>query len=118
MPGLVQFDRPQRCWFWLLYSCVHRCAAAAALSRAEGMRVGCAASAQSGLLVCYMTLASNEAAAPRRALEAATGGTKLTHRRTDSSPIPQIRSPPTRKELVLLINFGLAGARGAYQLRR
>ena len=75
------------------------------------MRVGCAASAQSGLLVCYMTLASNEAAAPRRALEAATGGTKLTHRRTDSSPIPQIRSPPTRKELVLLINFGLAGAR-------
>ena len=91
MPGWVQFDRPQRCWFWLLYSCVHRCAAAAALSRAEGMRVGCAASAQSGLLVCYMTLASNEAAAPRRALEAATGGTKLTHRRTDSSPIPQIR---------------------------
>ena len=38
MPGWVQFDRPQRCWFWLLYSCVHRCAAAAALPRAEGAR--------------------------------------------------------------------------------
>ena len=25
MPCLVQFDRPQRCWFWLLYSCVHKC---------------------------------------------------------------------------------------------
>ena len=37
MPGWVQFDRPQRCWFWLLYSCVHRCAAAAALTRAVGM---------------------------------------------------------------------------------
>ena len=29
MPGWVQFDRPQRCWFWLLYSCVHKCAALA-----------------------------------------------------------------------------------------
>ena len=27
MPGWVQFDRPQRCWFWLLYSCVHKCTA-------------------------------------------------------------------------------------------
>ena len=50
MPGWVQFDRPQRCWFWLLYSCVHRCAAAAQchalragacvrfVARAEGCR--------------------------------------------------------------------------------
>ena len=29
MPGLVQFDRPQRCWFWLFDYGVHRCEALA-----------------------------------------------------------------------------------------
>jgi hypothetical protein len=35
MPGLVQFDRPQRCWFWLFDYGVHRCAALACFTHTD-----------------------------------------------------------------------------------
>ena len=60
-----------------------------------------------GLLASVLHDASRDQAAR---LQIATGGTsnflivELTHRRSRKS-----ESPPTRKELVLLINFGRAG---------
>ena len=57
MPGWVQFDRPQRCWFWLLYSCVHKCTALACyFTRYAGPP--CASHGAGGWLVCYRTLAT------------------------------------------------------------
>ena len=49
MPCLVQFDRPQRCWFWLLYSCVHKCAALACFTPTDAACTTPARQSRSGL---------------------------------------------------------------------